>query len=280
MGPFNYAVKPERNGIVTQEAIDFDDESIEQFGVTTLTDLSQSQLVDPFACIMCNRCQEVCPAYSTGKVLSPAAVEINKRYHIWDNFDAFAAGEPAETPLLGLTIDESALWACTSCGACVDVCPVGNEPMLDILDIRRSQVLMESEFPDELKGAYTGLERNANPWQMAESRLKWAEPLDFEIQTVEDNPDYEVLYWVGCAGAFDPTAQEIARATATVLYAAGVNFAILGEDEACTGDVARRTGNEYLFFEMAQANIETLDGVRCQRAYDRHQLPPLFAIDR
>jgi len=265
MGPFNFMTRPERLGIGTQEAINFEDESLEQFGVTTLLDLRQTQLVDPFACIMCNRCQEVCPAYATGKELSPAALEINKRYHIWEMFDGLAAGEADDTPLLDYAISESAVWACTSCGACVEVCPVGNEPMLDILDLRRSQVLMESNFPQALKGAFTGMERNANPWQMSEDRLAWAKPLDFEVPTVEQNPDYEILYWVGCAGAFDPTAQEIARATATVLHAAGLNFAVLGNSEACTGDVARRAGNEYLFYEMAQANIETLQGIEADR---------------
>ncbi len=265
MGPFNFMTRPERQNIATQEAIDFEDESLEQFGVMTLTDFSQTQLVDPFACIMCNRCQEACPAYATGKELSPAALEINKRYHIWEMMDTLAAGEADETPLLEYAISKSAVWACTSCGACVEVCPVGNEPMLDILDIRRSQVLMESQFPGELRGAFTGMERNANPWQMAEDRLGWAKSLDFKVPTVADNPDYEVLYWVGCAGAFDPNAQDIARATATVLNAAGVNFAVLGNDETCTGDVARRAGNEYLFYEMAMMNIETLKGIEADK---------------
>ena len=261
MGPFNFMTRPDRNGIATQEKIDFEDESIEQFGATTLTDLSRTQLVDPFACIMCNRCQEACPAYTTGKELSPAALEINKRYYIWENMGKLAAGEADENALLAYAISKSAVWACTSCGACVDVCPVGNEPMLDILDIRRSQVLMESSFPNELKGAFTGMERNANPWQMTEDRLAWAQSLPFKVPTVTDNPDYEVLYWVGCAGAFDPNAQEISRATATILHVAGVNYAVLGNDESCTGDVARRAGNEYLFYELAMMNIELLKGI-------------------
>ncbi len=265
VGPFNFMTRPERVGIRAQDAIDFEDESIEQFGVATLMDMTQTQLVDPFACIMCNRCQEVCPAYTTGKELSPSALEVNKRYHIWDTFDALATGEADETPLLEYAISESAVWACTSCGACVDVCPVGNEPMLDILDMRRNQVLMESSFPAELKGAFTGMERNANPWQMSEDRMAWAASLDFEVPTVEQNPDYEVLYWVGCAGAFDPGAQEIARATATVLNSAGISFAVLGNMESCTGDVARRSGNEYLFFEMAMANIEILKEIEADK---------------
>jgi Fe-S oxidoreductase len=120
---------------------------------------------------------------------------------------------------------------------------------------------MNSTFPHEFKGAFTGMERNGNPWQMASDRLEWAKSLPFKVPTVEENPDFDLLYWVGCAGAFDPNAQAVARAIATVLHAAGVNFAVLGNNEACTGDVARRAGNEYLFFEMAQANIELLNSV-------------------
>jgi Fe-S oxidoreductase len=172
-----------------------------------------------------------------------------------------ASGNGDAAPMLDYAISESAIWACTSCGACVEVCPVGNEPMFDILQIRQDQVLMESTFPHELRAAFTGMERLSNPWGMTGDRMDWAKPLDFKVPTVEENPDYEVLYWVGCAGAFDPNAQEIARATATVLQSAGINFAVLGSAENCTGDSARRAGNEYLFYEMAMMNIEILDGV-------------------
>ncbi len=261
MGPFNFMSRPRHRAPGRLASIDFEDENLEQFGAISLTDLSQTQLVDPFACIMCNRCQEACPAYVTGKELSPAALEINKRYYIWEKMDGLAAGEADETPLLDYAISESAVWACTTCGACVEVCPVGNEPMVDILDLRRSQVLMQNRFPPQLKGAFTGLERSANPWQMTTDRLAWAKPLAFKVPTVAENPDFELLFWVGCAGAFDPNAQAVARATATVLHAAGLNFAVLGNDEACTGDVARRAGNEYLFFEMAKMNIESLNAV-------------------
>lgn len=260
MGPLNFMVRPERAALGALEPINFDDASLQQFGAARLTDLSQKHILDAFACIMCNRCQEACPAYATGKSLSPAALEVNKRYHIREHFNLLAAGGEDGARLLDYAIGESAVWACTSCGACVEVCPVGNEPMFDILNLRRNQVLMESSFPAQLKGAFTGMERNGNPWQMSEDRMAWAKPLPFSVPTVEDNPGYDVLYWVGCAGAFDPGAQGVARAIVTVLRAAGVNFAVLGNQETCTGDVARRAGNEYLFVEMAKANIDTLKG--------------------
>lgn len=264
MGPFNIATRPERAALGALEPINFDDTSIEKFGVKKLTELNRKHIVDAFACIMCNRCAEACPAYTTGKELSPAALEINKRYYVRSHMNVLGvkggAPWPDEQPLLDYAISESAVWACTSCGACVEVCPVGNEPMFDILNIRRDQVLMDSAFPGQLKGAFTGMERNANPWQMSEDRMAWTAGLPFAVPTVEENPGFDVLYWVGCAGAFDPSAQRIARAIATVLHSAGVNFAVLGNAETCTGDVARRAGNEYLFFEMAKMVIETLNG--------------------
>ena len=265
MSPFNYMTRPERRSMGALDALDFEDESIEQFGAARLTDLSTSQLVDAFACIMCNRCQDVCPAYTTGKELSPSALEVNKRYGIKDNFIPLAQGEEDPLQLLDFAISESAIWACTTCGACVISCPVGNEPFRDILDIRRNQVLMESQFPNELQAAFRGMERNGNPWQMSDDRMAWTESLDFKVPTVEENPDFEVLYWVGCAGAFDPGAQETARAFAKIMNKAGVNYAVLGNQETCTGDTARRAGNEYLFFEMASMNIETLNAVNTKK---------------
>ena len=260
MGPANFMTSPDRTYLGQMFTLDFEDESIEQFGASTLFDLEQTQILDAFACIMCNRCQEVCPAYNTGKELSPAAIEVNKRYHIRENMAAFASGGETTMPLLDFAISESALWACTACGHCIEVCPVGNAPMLDIMDMRRDQVLMASAFPNELKGAFVGMERMGNPWQSTDGRMAWAEPLDFEVPTVEENPDYEYLLWVGCAGAFNPDAQETVRAVATIMKHAGVSFAVLGDAESCTGDSARRAGNEYLYYEMAQGNIETLNG--------------------
>lgn len=259
MGPFNFMTRPDRTYLGQMFTLDFEDEEIEQFGAATLFDLEQTKIVDAFACIMCNRCQEVCPAYNTGKELSPAAIEINKRYHIRENMFEFAAGVEDTIPLLDYAISESALWACTACGHCIDVCPVGNAPMLDIMDMRRDQVLMASAFPNELKGAFVGMERMGNPWQSTDGRLEWAKPLAFNVPTVEENPDFDYLLWVGCAGAFNPDAQEVVRAVATIMHHAGVSFAVLGNAETCTGDSARRAGNEYLYYEMALGNIETLN---------------------
>ncbi|GAB4524675.1 MAG: (Fe-S)-binding protein [Anaerolineales bacterium] len=263
--PLNFLLKPQRRSIGELSKLDFDDESIEQFGATHLEDLGWEQLMDGYACIMCSRCQQVCPAYNTGKALSPAALEINKRYLFnYAQGDALAAGQATETPLVELLLPAEAVWACTACGACVDICPVGNEPMRDILDIRRSLVLMDNEFPSELQTAFRGMERTANPWNISPAeRLKWAEGLD--VPTIEENPDPEILWWVGCAPATDARAQKTARAFARILQAAGVSFAVLGEQEQCTGDAARRAGNEYLFNELATGNVEILNEVAPKR---------------
>ncbi len=263
--PLNFLLKPERRSIGELSALNFENESIEQFGASHLEDLGWEQFMDGYACIMCSRCQEVCPAYNTGKALSPAALEINKRYLF--NYDAgndLAAGKPTEKSLVELLLPEEAVWACTACGACVDICPVGNEPMRDILDIRRGLVLMENEFPSQLQAAFRGMERTANPWNISPAeRMKWAEGLD--VPTIEENPEPEVLWWVGCAPATDARAQKTARAFAKILQAAGVSFAVLGQQEQCTGDSARRAGNEYLFYELATGNVEILNEVAPKR---------------
>jgi Fe-S oxidoreductase len=263
MGPLNYLSRPERTSPGAVDTLDFEDEEREQFGVARIEHLSRTQIFDAFACIMCNRCQDVCPAYATGKELSPSALEINKRYEIKEHMAALAAGAESPAPLLEFAMSTSAVWACTTCGACVEVCPVGNEPMFDIIDIRRDLVLTQGDFPNELQGAFRGMENAGNPWQVGGSRMKWAEGLD--VPTVEETGDFEALYWVGCAGSFEPRAQKVARALVQVLHAAGVKFAVLGDAESCTGDTARRAGNEYLFAEMAKGNIETLNAVNPPR---------------
>jgi len=254
--PLNIWMKPHRRSIGELNYINLDDTSIEQFGAATMKDLGWEQIMDSYACIMCFRCQEVCPAYNTGKVLSPAALEVNKRYHL-------NAGGGADVPMLNM-ISEEAVWACTSCGACVDICPVGNEPMRDILEIRRNLSMMESKFPKQLESAFKGMERNANPWNISQAdRLKWAEGLN--APTIEKNPEPEILWWVGCAPATDARAQKTAQAFAKILNAAGVNYAVLGQNEQCTGDSARRAGREDIFFGLASANVEILNKVKPKR---------------
>ena len=254
--PINFALKPERKSIGQLNYINLDDQSIEQFGAAKMKDLGWEQIMDSFACIMCFRCQEVCPAYNTGKLLSPAALEINKRYH-------FNNGGTTDVALTDL-IPEEAVWACTSCGACVDICPVGNEPMRDILDIRRNLSMMESAFPKQLENAFKGMERNMNPWNVSQAdRMKWADGLN--VPTIEQNAEPDILWWVGCAPATDTRAQKTAQAFAKILNAAGVNYAVLGKNEACTGDSARRAGREDIFFGLATQNVEILNEVAPKR---------------
>lgn len=262
--PINFLLKPQRTSMGALDRMDFDDPSVDRFGASHLEHLSWTALVDAYACIMCNRCQDACPAYVTGKVLSPAALEINKRYFLNQEGARLAAGETSSQSLLEFAITPEAVWACTACGACIEVCPVGIEPMRDILEIRRHLVLTESAFPEQLQAAFRGMERSANPWGLGpEKRLEWAAGL--EIPLASQAADAEVLWWVGCAPATDPRAQKTAVALAQVLKAAGVRFAVLGPEERCTGDSARRSGNEYVFHELAQANVETLNRVAPRR---------------
>jgi len=262
--PLNFLLKPERKSIGELGTLDFEDESIEQFGATHLEDLGWEQIMDSYACIMCYRCQEVCPAYTTGKMLSPAALEINKRYFLNYQGANIAREERSEQSLLEFAITQEAVWACTACAACIDICPVGNEPMRDILDIRRSLVLMENDFPEQLQTAFRGMERTQNPWNVpVTERMKWAEGLS--VPTIEKNPEFDILWWVGCAPSTDARAQKTAQALSKILNKASVNYAVLGEMEGCTGDSARRAGNEYLFYEMALANIEILNEVSPKR---------------
>ncbi len=256
MGPLNHMLAVDRSGPATLEKIDFEDEDLESFGVAKLEELPQTQLLDAFACIMCNRCQEACPAYATEKQLSPAAIEINKRYYLNENIKDFAGGSETDKPMLDWMLTAEAAWACTTCAACIEVCPVGNEPMLDILQLRQDRVMMESDFPKELVTTFKNLENNGNPWGIsAEDRAKWAEGLDVPVMAEKNEAD--VLYWVGCAGSYDALGQKVSQSMVKILDTAGVNYAILGNEETCTGDSARRGGNEYLFQAMAEQNVET-----------------------
>ncbi|GGL83525.1 iron-sulfur-binding protein [Deinococcus aerolatus] len=274
MAPLNYTLKrPVGSGVLPpmkglEEAMEADEPRL---GVEKLEELEWPRLLDAYACIQCNRCQDVCPANATGKALSPAALEINKRMEL--NVIAahpspftlkaapFESGASTAHPLLEYAISEEAVWACTTCGACMQVCPVQDEQMLDIIDIRRQQVMVAGEFPQQLQTAFRGMERASNPWGISrDKRMEWAEGL--KVPTIDENPEPDVIYWVGCAAAYDPGAQKVARSFVQLLDKAGVNYAVLGKKEACTGDSARRAGNEFLYQTLAQENVETLNSIR------------------
>ena len=261
MAPINLALQKKNPGVL--QPMDFENEEV--FGASKLEEFAWPRLMDAYSCIMCNRCQDVCPATNTGKALSPAAILINERFELNDLFPKFAAGAESPRALLDFALNEEAAWACTTCNACIEVCPVGNEQMLHIIDVRRERVLSAAEFPNGLKNTFNQMEKAGNPWGIAaEERLVWAKDLPFPVPTVDQNPDPEVLYWVGCAVSFDPRAQKIARNMAEILHSAGLNWAVLGKNEKCTGDTARRTGNEYLFAQMADENVAALDAVNAR----------------
>ena len=256
MGPINFMISDDRPNKGAIKTINFEDESIEQYGVANMEHFSQKSIFDSFACIMCNRCQDNCPAYQTGKELSPAALEINKRYYLNENGNAFING--SEVPLKDLLLTDNALWSCTSCNFCVVVCPVGNAPMNDILEIRQDRVLMQSDFPNELTATFKNSETNNNPWAFnQQDRANWAEGLN--IKTLAEDSEGEILFWVGCAGSYDARYQKVSQAFSTIMQKAGVDFRILGTEEKCNGDTARRLGNEYLAQNLMQENIATLN---------------------
>jgi Fe-S oxidoreductase len=271
MAPVKYLVERDAgSGVLPPAVLDLESED-QRIGASRMEDLGWPRLLDAYACIQCNRCQDVCPATATGKSLSPAALEINKRMELNDLAGQrspfafvsapFEAGGASPRPLLQFALSPEAAWACTTCGACMEVCPVQDEQMLDIIDIRRNQVMIVGEFPVQLQNAFRGMERAQNPWGINhEQRLAWADGL--EVKTTEENPTPDVLYWVGCAASYDPQAQKTARAFVELLNHAEVNFAVLGKKECCTGDSARRAGNEYLYRQLADKNVGTLNEVK------------------
>ncbi|MDO8484219.1 MAG: (Fe-S)-binding protein [Candidatus Limnocylindrales bacterium] len=255
------------------------------FGLKTLQDLGWKDLLDGFTCTECGRCQAACPAWATGKPLNPKtfimgirdmAVDaehgidlipnspiVRETYGLDDTRPAAAA---LARPIVDTAIPYDAVWDCVTCGACVEACPVLIEHVDKIVGLRRNLVLEESRFPAELTPAFRAMENQGNPWgQPASARTDWTRGLPFDVPVVADLAaaggldDLEVLYWVGCAAAFDPRNQKVARAVATCLHAAGVNFAILGQEESCTGDPARRMGNDYVFQILAAGNVDTLN---------------------
>jgi Fe-S oxidoreductase len=287
------------------EPIDFEDPGEDDvFGRGKIEDFTWKGMLDLATCTECGRCQSQCPAWNTDKPLSPKLVVMDLRDHLFAKAPFLLDGEVAEAsedsdtehhgvpesgfgriphpgqaqnerPLVGTAdeggvIDPDVLWSCTTCGACVEQCPVDIEHVDHIVDMRRYQVLMESAFPNELAGLFKNLERNANPWGLSpRTRMDWAKNLPFEVKQVgsdvEDLTEVDYLFWVGCAGALDDQAKKTTRAVAELLHTAGVTFAVLGEAESCTGDSARRAGNEFLFQQLAATNIEVLNEAKATK---------------
>ncbi|MGW1198236.1 heterodisulfide reductase-related iron-sulfur binding cluster [Streptomyces sp. NPDC002536] len=276
------------------EPIDFEDPAEDaQFGVSQIEHFSWKGLLDFSTCTECGRCQSQCPAWNTGKPLSPKMLVLALRDHSHAKAPYLLAGggktaegeekateeqlkdvpaaalAEAERPLIGTleengVIDPDVLWSCTTCGACVEQCPVDIEHVDHIVDMRRYQVMIESSFPSEAGTMLKNLEKKGNPWGLAKKqRLQWTKEVDFEVPVVgkdiEDLTEVEYLYWVGCAGALEDRAKKTTKAFAELLHIAGVKFAIMGGEENCTGDSARRLGNEFLFQQLGQQNVEMLN---------------------
>jgi len=258
MGPLNYMAQVERRSPATLEIMDLEDENVEQFGAAKVEHLPQKELLDAYACIMCNRCQDGCPAYQTGKELSPSALEINKRYYFNEHLKEFSEGADSLDSLSKWMLSEEAAWSCTTCGFCIEACPVGNEPMVDILRMRQDLVLMESNFPRDAMEVFDKIENYGNPWGMSPmDREKWTEGMN--VPKMREKGSAEYLYWAGCSGAYDDRGKDISRSVAKIMNEAGVDYAILGNEETCTGDSARRIGNEYLFQMQAMQNMENFE---------------------
>jgi Fe-S oxidoreductase len=267
----------------------------EPIGVAKITDLSWKQMLDLYTCTECGRCSDNCPAYTTGKKLSPKHLTLALRDHLYASEgrliadsgvtdpgakkEAASEEEPkkevlhttppapeggyfttgADVELVPNIIDPDVIWACTSCRACEEQCPVMITYVDKIVQMRRDQVMIKNEFPPDLQKPFRGIETNGNPWNLsAMDRANWADGLDLNF--LADKPDAKVLYWVGCASSYDDRAKKVSRSVAKLLQHAGVDFAVLGTEETCTGDPARRAGNEFLFQMMAQQNVEVLNG--------------------
>src|SRR6478735_445002 len=294
------AVKPltsDGKAITLDDIDDLDEDSV--LGVGAVEDFSWKGILDFTSCTECGRCQSQCPAWNTDKPLSPKLLITALRDHAYAKAPYLQAAEgdraallegndtltrEVERPLVGETgddwfympengsavIDPDVLWSCTSCGACVQQCPVDIEHVDHIVDMRRYAILVESNFPAELNGLFKGLENKGNPWNMSpNARMDWAKGLDFEVkvvgETIESLDEVEWLFWVGCAGAYEDRAKKTTRAVAELLDIAGVSFGVLGNGETCTGDPARRAGNEFVFQGLAQQNVETLKEAKVKK---------------
>ena len=238
------------------KAVSIDDMSIEKFGVSDFTDFTWRQLSDGWACTACARCQDVCPAYESGKTLNPMQIVMDVKNYGMEHGKTLLAQEVPEEKIPD-RFTRDAIWACTTCYACVEACPVHIEHVPKLTDARRHLVLEATEYPEELQVLFDNLETHSNPWGIgAHERADWAKDLDVKVGEPAD-----VLYFVGCAGSFDERNKEVAISTAKLMKEAGVDFSILGEMECCNGDPARRGGNDYLFQFLTEQNIDTFESV-------------------
>jgi Fe-S oxidoreductase len=250
---------------------DMDMENVDEdtvFGVGEVGHFSWKQMLDFATCTECGRCQSACPAWNTEKPLSPKLLIMALRDNMFASATPLMGGDGEMKMLVPNVIDPDVLWACTTCGACVEECPVDIEHIDAIVDMRRYQVLMESEFPSEAGLMLRNVENQGDPWGLGQNkRTEWTQTLDFEVPVITGTipDDIEYLYWVGCAGALDERARKGVQATARMLHRAGVTFGILGPKESCTGDPVRRLGNEYLYQEQGRLNIATLDEVGAKK---------------
>jgi Fe-S oxidoreductase/nitrate reductase gamma subunit len=281
-GPFNVFF---RRDTTSGELKALDLENSEVFGVEKLPDFTWKDNLDAFACMECGRCQDTCPAFASGKPLSPKMIMFNMEKALLANDKAVMAKKrDGLKELVPETFTEGEIWTCTTCGACMKECPVEIEHISKIVGARRSQVLMQSKFPQELNAFFRNIETNSNPWGIGFSkRADWAEGLD--VKLLADVPDAEYLFWVGCMGAYDDEGKKTARALVTILDKAGVKFGTLGTEEKCCGDSARRLGNEYLFQSLAQENIALFKARNvqkivtiCPHGYNtfKHEYPKLL----
>ena len=263
--PINYFLA-RRRPFGQMNLMDFESEE-GVFGASNVRELHWSSLLDSLSCIECGRCTIECPANRTGKPLDPKKIMVDVKHSLIENMTKLQAAKEGEEPasIIGEPyITEEELWGCTSCHACVESCPVGNNQLDAIMELRRNLVLNESRFPSELQTAFNNMEKQANPWGIsAESRADWC--ADLNVKTMAESSNVDILYWVGCAAAFDERNKKIARSFVSILQKADVNFAILGKEESCTGDSARRGGNEYLYQTLAQQNIETLNNYNVKK---------------
>ena len=248
---------------------DIEDEEATSFGLGRVSELNWKNVLDLYACTECGRCQERCPANITGKTLSPKELISHLKHELLDHADTIIKGKDLESVPLMIREEESfvqpdTIWSCTTCRACEDICPVNIQHLDIILEARKYQVLMEAKFPPEMQETFANLENQSNPWGFsADTRADWCRDMDVPLMT--DNPGADLLYFVGCSGSFDDHGMNISRAIAGILQKADINFAILGPEEKCNGDMARRCGNEYLAQMMIRENVETLNRYKPQK---------------